>query len=151
MSPETKRGNPYQSPKASNPCSVKPSTKPALTWWEARRMHYNVALLFAGVLAFICYVVVCCTLLPWVLEASKIKANLFTTIFQGVGYLFMMGVANVCYFLGPLSESVFQPSNVERYRRVCYQVGFWFSVLFPFGIPALLTVLVIFFPECWQR
>jgi hypothetical protein len=151
MSTEPKADNPYQSPKAGTPCLVTPPPTPALTWWEARRLRYNVGLLVAGVLAFICYVVVCCTLLPRVLDASKIEVNLFTTVFQGVGYLFMMGVANVCYFLGPLSESFFQPSDLERYRRVCYQFCFWFSVLLPFGIPALLTALVVFFPGYWQR
>ena len=145
MSTEPKADNPYPSPKANTPGLVRPPT-PALIWWEARRGRYNVGLLVAGVLAFICYVVVCCTLLPQVLDASQIKITLFTTLCQGVGYLLMMGVANVCYFLGPLSESFFQPSDVERYRRICYLLGFWFSVLLPFGIPAWLTVGVVIFP-----
>ncbi len=59
---------------------------------------------------------------------------LFTTAFQAMGYLFMMAMANVCYFAGPLSESLVKPTNLDRYRRVTYQFGFWFSVLLPFSI-----------------
>lgn len=122
----------------------------SLTWWEARRWRYNVGLVFAGVLAFLCYATVCYTLLPRVVDPSRIEINVFTTLFQGVGYLLMMGVANVCYFLGPLSEWLFRPKDVERYRRVCYQTGFWFSVLLPFGIPAWLAFLILFFPAYCQ-
>jgi len=121
-----------------------------LTWWESRRFHYNVGLVLAGVLAFLCYATVCYTLLPRVLDACEIEVNVFTTLFQGVGYLFMMGIANVCYFLGPLSERLFRPRNVERYRRICYRIGFWGSVFVPFSVPASLTFLVFFFPGYWH-
>jgi hypothetical protein len=33
-----------------------------------------------------------------------------------------------------------KPTNLDRYRRVTYQLGFWFSVLLPFGVPALLLL-----------
>ncbi|MFZ1936995.1 MAG: hypothetical protein WCB27_16825 [Thermoguttaceae bacterium] len=120
-------------------------------WWESRRSHYNAGLVVAGILAFICYVVVCFTLLPRVLPSSEIKVTPFTTLFQGVGYLFMMGAANVCYFLGPISECLVGPANAERYRQVCYRLGFLFSVLLPFSIPVLLTILVLFFPGHWKH
>lgn len=121
------------------------------TWWEARRLRYNVGLILAGILAFTCYVVVCFTLLPRVLDASEIEVNLFTTLLQGIGYLLMMGVANVCFSLGPLTERIFRPNNVEGYRRTCYRLGFWFSALLPFSIPALLTFLILFFPDSWKH
>lgn len=127
------------------------SDTPSLRWWEGRRWHYNIGLFLAGILAFICYVAVCFTLLPRVLDVSEIDVTGLTTLFQGVCYLLLMGLANVCYFLGPLSEWIFRPSDVERYRRVCYRIGFWFSILLPFAIPTLLTSLVLFFPEYWQR
>jgi hypothetical protein len=111
-------------------------------WWEARRLRYNVGLVVAGILAFVCYVLVCFTLLPRVLDPSEIEVTLPTTLFQGVAYLIIMGIANVCYFLGPLSERVVRPRDVERYRRICYLLGFWFSVMLPFSIPVLLTILV---------
>lgn len=123
----------------------------SVAWWESRRLRYNVGMAAAGVLAFICYAGVCFTLLPRVLDASEIEVSLFTTVFQGVGYLFVMAIANVCYFLGPLSERIVRPGNVQRYRRISYHLGFWFSVSAPFSIPLLLTVLILFFPGYWKH
>src|SRR5438876_5450075 len=77
----------------------------AKEWWSRRRGRYNIGLVKAGLLAFVCYVAV-------VFWGSSIGAipdadiNLFTTIFQGVAYLFMMVIANLCYSLGPLSERI---------------------------------------------
>ena len=141
--------NPYQAPKATRDRSR--SDTPSSTWWEGRRLHYNIGLFLAGILAFVCYVVVCFTLLPRVLDASEIEFSGFTALFQGVCYLLLMGLANVCYFLGPLSEWIFRPRDVQRYRRLRYRIGFWFSVLLPFAIPTLLTIQVLFFPGYWQH
>lgn len=123
----------------------------AWDWWESRRLLYNVGLVCAGILAFMCYVVVCFSLLPRVLDESEIKITPLTTLVQGIGYLFMMGVANLCYFLGPFCEDFVRPGNVDRYRRISYWLGFWFSVLLPFSIPALLTVEILFFPDSFGR
>jgi hypothetical protein len=119
-----------------------------IAWWKAHRLRYNIGLIIAGILAFIAYAIVCSTLLP---EDAGIAITPFTILFQGVGYLLMIGVANVFYSLGPLSEYIVRPSDPERYRRVCYRLGFWFSVLLPFSIPALLTVLALFDPAYWSQ
>ena len=108
-------------------------------WWGARRFRYNVGLIVAGLLAFVAYVTVGVTLLP---ADADFDFSPFI-VPQGVGYLVMMGVANICYFLGPLSEWMIHPADPERYRCICYQLGFWFSVLLPFSIPALLAVSAI--------
>jgi hypothetical protein len=96
-------------------------------WWERRRLRYNVGLVVAGLLAFVCYVVV-----VWRAASNgampgddEIEITLFTTAFQTVGYLFMM--------------SLVKPTDVDRYRRVTFRLGFWVSVLLPFGIPALVA------------
>ena len=112
-------------------------------------MRYNLALVVAGFSAFVCYVVVCFTLLPRVLDESEIEVSVFTTLFQGIGYLFMMGVANIVYFIGAVSESIVKPRNVERYRLICYRFGFWFSFLLPFCIPLLLAAEVVLSPGRW--
>jgi hypothetical protein len=67
------------------------------------------------------------------------EITLFTTAFQAVVYLLMIGVANICYLAGPLCESLIKPRNVDRYRRLTFQLGFWFSVLLPLTIPALVA------------
>src|SRR5580693_1163591 len=114
-----------------------------IAWWRARRLRYNIGLVVAGILAFIAYAIVCSTLLP---EDADVEITPFTIFFQGVGYLLMIGVANVFYSVGPLSERIVRPVNAERYRQICYRLGFWFSILLPFSIPALLTVLALFDP-----
>jgi hypothetical protein len=89
-------------------------------------------------LAFICYVVVIDRRIS---DGSMPGAEitLFTTLFQGIAYLLMMGVANLCYFAGPLSEGIVMPSNINRYRRVMFALGFGFAVLLPFSIPTLVA------------
>ena len=115
----------------------------AKSWWERRRLRYNIGLVVAGLLAFVCYVgVVDRGISTGARPGAEI--TLFTTAFQAIGYLFMMAVANVCYLAGPLSESLVKPSNSARYRRVTYLLGFWFSVLLPFSIPALVARSYLF-------
>lgn len=148
--------NPYESPattagERSEPDPMAETSQPSSAWWGSRRLRYNIGLICAGVLAFVCYAVVCFTLLPRVLDESQIEVSPFTTLVQGVGYLFMMGIANLCFFLGPFCENFVRPCNVERYRRIAYGLGFWFSVLLPFGIPALLTVKILFFPDSFEQ
>jgi hypothetical protein len=113
-------------------------------WWAARRLRYNIGMVVAGILAFIAYVAVGSAWLP---ADADFEVTLFTTLFQGVSYLVMMGVANVFYFLGPLSERLIHPADPERYRRICYRLGFWFSILLPFSIPALVAVMAVFYPS----
>ena len=110
----------------------------AQVWWEQRRLRYNIGLIVAGLLAFVAYVAV-------VDEGISIgtmpgaEITLFTTVFQGGMYLFMIAIANVCYGLGQWSEAIVRPKDVGRYRRTTYQLGFWFSILLPFSIPAWIA------------
>jgi hypothetical protein len=81
----------------------------ASEWWGRHRLRYNIGLVVAGFLAFACYVGV----VAWgdsIGAVPNAEINLFTTAFQAVGYLFMMAVANICYFLGPLSERIIKPT-----------------------------------------
>ena len=108
-------------------------------WWASRRFRYNIALVIAGFLAFVCYV----TVVDWCIRiesSGDFEITLFTTAFQAIGYLFMIAVANVCYYLGPLSERIIRPTNVAVYRKTAFQLGFWFSVLLPFAIPTTLAI-----------
>src|SRR5579864_2739395 len=114
-------------------------------WWGQRRLRYNIGLIIAGPLAFAAYVaVVDQGISKGTMSGAEI--TLFTTAFQAFGYLVMMVVANVCYNLGPCSESVIKPKNLENYRRVTYWLGFWFSVLLPFAIPLLVAWSYIIHP-----
>ena len=117
-------------------------------WWEARRLTYNIGLVVAGVLAFICYAFVLSSLGHHIQEVQRTREppeiTIFTIGFQGIGYLFMMGIANICYNLGPLAERSVQPENVNTFRKGVFLLGFWFSVLLPVTIP--LTLFLTYQP-----
>lgn len=112
-------------------------TRSPRDWWEAHRLQYNLSLVIAGIIAFCCYVAVVSSD-RFMSRHPEAEITAFTTFFQGVGYLFMIAVANLCYFLGPLSEGVLHPANPHRYRRILYSLGLVFSVALPFGIPLWL-------------
>ena len=91
-----------------------------------------------GLLAFVGYVaVVDRGISTGAMPCAEI--TLFTTAFQGLGFLLIVAVANVCYLAGPLCESIVKPRNIDRFRRVTFQLGFWFSVLLPFTIPVVVA------------
>lgn len=120
----------------------------ARRWWEARRLRYNIALAAAGVLAFLAYLIVL------IIFSDRIPGagiNLFIVLLQGIGYLFFMLVANVFYFLGPLSERLPRIRDLESHRRFAYALGFWLSVALPFAVPMLLAYFAVFHPEAWQQ
>ncbi|MEE9448991.1 MAG: hypothetical protein V3V72_02985 [Ignavibacteriaceae bacterium] len=105
------------------------------SWWESHRLKYNIGLIIAGVLAFVFYTIVFETKVPF---SPENEITLFTTLFQGIGYLIMMGIANFFYFLGPISEKIFNPNNVDKFRKVTFNLGFWFTFILPFSIPVML-------------
>ena len=118
-------------------------------WWADHRWPYNRALIVAGILAFVCYATVAGTLVARVDPCVEI--TIFTTAFQGFGYLLAMGIANLCYFLGPLSERIIHPRDPAHFRQVVYRLGFWFSVLLPFSVPLLLSYFALFHPDQFRH
>jgi len=106
-----------------------------VTWWNKRRKLYNIGLVLAGILGFCCYAVAvdrCIDLhVPGDWEVSG-----FTTLFQGVLYMFVILIANLFYSLGAWSERLIQPKNVQRYRKIMFGLGFGFSMLLLF-VPAV--------------
>jgi hypothetical protein len=62
----------------------------------------------------------------------------------------MMALANLGYFLGPWSERVLKPKDPDQYRKITFRLGFWFSMLLPFTIPAFLAALCIVLPAWWH-
>ena len=125
---------------------------PATEWWGRRRLLYNLALILAGPLAFACQAAVVSwgTALGAIPPEPDPDALRTAAIVDGVAYLLVMGIANVCYFLGPWSERLIRPANAQRYRRLAFQLGFWFSVLLPFSIPARLAYFCSAHPD-WRQ
>ena len=103
------------------------------TWWQARRLRYNLALAGAGWAAYAVFVAESYGFgHPVWLNAA---GGLGMTLFLGTAYLLLMGVANVCYLAGPAVEAWVGPGNRSAYRRTAYAMGFWASLAVPFAFP----------------
>ncbi|HEV2730977.1 MAG TPA: hypothetical protein VGV15_13165 [Terriglobales bacterium] len=88
--------------------------------WSGQRLRYNIGLVIAGPLAFVCYAAVG----EWCIQRHStvdFEITIFTIFFQAVGYLFMMGVANVLYYLGPFSEKIIKPSRIANFRKMAFR------------------------------
>jgi hypothetical protein len=66
--------------------------------------------------------------------------TIFTTIFQGFGYLLAMGLANLFYYLGPGMERFVVPAFRATYRRWVFRAGLFFSVALPFMVPLVVLI-----------
>ncbi len=109
-------------------------------WWRKKRLNYNVGLLISGILAFILYIIVVEFIAMKSEKNWEGELTIFTIFFQGIGYLIMIGIANLFYYLGPVSESIIKPKNSEKYRNLTYKIGYWFSFGIPFLIPLSLFI-----------
>jgi hypothetical protein len=114
-------------------------------WWASRRLRYNLSLVVSGIIAFICYISILTIksrLDTTNTDPEKYEFTLFTTLLQGVGYLIMIGLANLFYYLGPGVDWLFNKQHSERFRLRLFNIGFWFSCLLPFSIPVLVLIIV---------
>ncbi len=119
-------------------------------WFGTRQRYYNLGLVVAGILAFISYIIACEVFVspndvevltkPRDSNDAQYEFTIFTLVFQGLGYLFMMACANVCYLLGPSLDSSANPENRAEFRRTLYALGCAFSFALPFTIPVLVVL-----------
>ena len=100
-------------------------------WWATRRLRYNAFLLLGAVASLLCLLAV-----AWLFAARLpcLEITAFSVAFGGIAFLVGLGLANLCYFLGPLSERWLRPKNVLRFRRTAYALG------------TAISLLLIFFP-----
>jgi len=111
-------------------------------WWASRRLKYNTGLVIAGITAFFLYVILGSTLI--MPHDSEFEITLFTIVFQGIGYLFMILIANLFYNLGHIADNMFNKNDDERFRRRLFNLGYWFSFGLPFLIPIIIVIMYIF-------
>ena len=102
-------------------------------WWSQRRFKYNIGLIIAGVLAFIAHAAIVFSFKARIPDA---EITVSTTMFQAVGYLIVIGIANICYFLGPLSERMLKPKNLTNYQHITFKIfytqrSFWITEGWP--------------------
>lgn len=120
----------------ANPVNTTLNHQTYRQWWADRRLKYNKGLVVAGLFAFLLYAIVGSLLIK-----DDFEITLFTTAFQGIGYLFMIGVANMFYGLGPLVDRLYNRQNDEGFRQRLFDFGYWFSFVLPFSIPLLIVVI----------
>jgi len=116
----------------------------ASQWWAARRVRYNVALAVGAVASFLSLVAV-----GWVFAARLpcLEITVFSVAVGGILFLAGVGLANVCYYLGPLSEHWLRPKNVLGFRRLAFLLGTAFSLALIFLPVAGNLVVAVFSPE----
>ncbi len=105
----------------------------AWAWWQARRLRYNIVLGAAGWLAYgLCLVMFYAFGKPmW----RNWQGAVSMTLFLGAGFLVLMGVANICFLLGPWTERVARPADVAGFRQTAWRLGFYGSIAVPFIFP----------------
>jgi hypothetical protein len=118
-----------------------PPITDAWSWWEARRLRYNLALFVAGWAAYGLMLLVMITTghHPWVDWQGCVSL----TLFLGVLYLLVMGAANVCYLAGVALEAWMRPADPTRYRAGAYLMGLLGSIALPFAVPAINLAIVM--------
>ena len=112
---------------------IPPDRRQAWRWWESRRLRYNIGLAVAGWCAYALF---------WLLQfsfdwapASSWQGALGMTLFLGTGSLLLMGLANIFYLLGILTESIARPADPDQFRTNAWNLGFWGSIALPFLFP----------------
>ncbi|MFN7618760.1 MAG: hypothetical protein ACK5RN_01305 [bacterium] len=128
----------------STPPESTPRAGDAWRWWESRRLRYNIGLAVAGWVAWGLAAAAIWSVVPLIpFPTDNPEGTLFTVLIQGVLYLLFMAAANLLYLLGPLSEAVLRPAEVDGFRRRMFGLGFWFSVALPFAFPAMTLISLL--------
>jgi len=109
----------------------------AWRWWEGRRLRYNIGLAVAGVVAWGLFVAEGLLLTHW------FSLSVSATLATGLLWLVAMGIANLLFFLGPVSERVLKPKDRDAYRRRIFGLGFWSSMAVPFLFPAAALIAIL--------
>lgn len=113
----------------------------AWDWWQARRLRYNLTLAAGG---WVCYALA--VGLNYAFDHPVLKnwrGGLGVTLFLGAVFLAVMGVANVCYLLGPAVEGWIRPTDVDRYRKNAFAMGLWGSLVVPALFPLVQLAMLI--------
>jgi hypothetical protein len=117
-------------------------------WWSARRRRYNITLLVAAAVAGVMLLTL------WALFEDRFPCLEVTAVilfFWGLLFLVGVSLANICYFLGPLSEWIIRPRNALAFRRLTYGAGVAFSLLLIFAPLILNLGAALFAQECTDK
>jgi hypothetical protein len=107
-------------------------------FWRGRRLRFNIALLTSGFFAGLAFVAALVAWNFWPPPAEEVghaDFEMLSLVLAPVAYGVAMGIANLCYLLGPASEVLLRPRNVDAVRRRAYALGVSFSVALPWFVP----------------
>ena len=110
------------------------------SWWKAKRRDYNKFLLWGGAGSCLIYLFIGSVFSD---ALKDFEITFFTVLFQSMAFVTGVVLANICYFLGPISEKVLNPKDLTNFRNITFRLGVSFSLLLIFSIPTLLLVRVI--------
>lgn len=106
----------------------------AWSWWEKRRLTYNIALFVGGWVGF---GLQAGAMTLW----SETPVDLaYVALWQGLIYVFYMAAANVLYLLGPVVEAILKPQPVEGYRRHAWAMGAGLAVGLPLVVATVFAI-----------
>jgi hypothetical protein len=105
-------------------------------WWWAKRLKFNIGLVIAGFVAFMLYCILGRIIIA---PHEEFEETIFEIAYQGAGYLLMIGIANIFYCLGSITDLLFNKNNSQRFRERLFGLGSWFS----FSLPILLILSVM--------
>jgi hypothetical protein len=111
-----------------------------IEWWKKRRLRYNLALIISCAISLILYVLVIVTRTDFqinILFPEEYEFTYSSLMFQGVQYIVVLILGNLCYSLGLAIDRKFNKSHSDRFRRALFSVGLWFSCLVPLIFPLL--------------
>jgi hypothetical protein len=108
-------------------------------WWGSRRRHYNLVMLVAAFSATCCYLLVDWAGSRLMGQAQGESSFLREAVPTVAVYLVAVGLANVWYLAGPLSERIVRPADLDRYRRITLRLACWFSVLLFLAYPGVMA------------
>lgn len=109
-------------------------------WWQARRLRYNLTLAAAG---WACYGAAVALNYAFGHPVwQSWRGGLGMTLFLGAVFLVVMGIANVCYLLGPAVEVWLKPADTEGYRRSAFSMGLRGSILVPALFPLVQLAIL---------
>ena len=97
----------------------------AFRWWENNRKRYNIGLVIASTITMVVF---------FLMEPKALGILPQILIFVFI----MIIIANGYYFLGYIIERLSNPSDAPGFRKITFNVLFWFSILVNL-MPLILT------------
>lgn len=96
-----------------------------LRWWRYKRLEYNKALLFIGLIGFVAQSIIPAFSTTIVLTNNRLIPDM--KLAAGCLTVFLV-LANICFTIGWMLDLLINRENSQPFREWLFTVGFWFSV-----------------------